>query len=193
MADMTFTGLKEMQASFAKAARGLAAGEARAVRRVGVTIAAEQARAVAQVMNLRISTIKAAIVITQQPTPSNPSVTFQVRAKGIPLTDFIGTRMTKAGLSVQPLKGGKRSILPGAFISQKLGGNAFARASQANLKKYGTPRVGRLPIIKLFGPQIISIYERDAIQKVGADVWNTRLEIELDRETTFALTQAGLL
>jgi hypothetical protein len=193
MADLTFTGLKEMQRSYAKAGRAMAAGEARAVKRVSTTIAAQQSRAIGDVLNLRIGTIKSALTIVQQPTAATPRVVFQVKGKGIALSDYLGTRMTKAGLSVQPIKGGKRSILPGVFISQKLGGKAYARASKANAKQYGTPRVGRLPIIKLYGPMVIDIYVRDDIQQVGINVWNERLEIELDRETTFALTQAGLL
>jgi hypothetical protein len=59
--------------------------------------------------------------------------------------------------------------------------------------KYGSPHVGRLPIVKLFGPDILSQYIKDAIQQVGIDTWRRRIEIELDRETTFALTQAGLI
>jgi hypothetical protein len=193
MTDLSTTGLKELARSYSTAARAMAAGEARAVKRVSTTIIANQSRAIADTVNLKIGTIKNAIAIVQQPTAQNPRVVFEVREQGIALSDFIGTRQTRAGLSVQVLRGGKRAILPGAFLSSKLGGKAYARASKANLARYGSPRVGRLPIIKLFGPSILSQYLKDAIQKVGADTWTLRLEIELDRETTFALTKAGLI
>lgn len=192
MPDLTFAGLKELAASYNTAARAMAAGEARAVKRVSTTIIAEQSRAIAQIVNLRIGTIKDAIKVVQQPTASQPRVVFEVRSKGIALSDYIGTRMTKAGLSVQPLKGGKRTVLKAAFISSKLNGKAFGRVGKGS-KFYGTPHVGRLPIVKLFGPDVLSQYTKDEIQKVGADTWALRLEIELDRETTFALTKAGLL
>ena len=192
MPDLKFTGLKEIQRSYAQAAKAMAAGEARAVKRISTTIAAEQSRAIANIVNLRIGTIKKAITIVQQPTAAQPRVVFQVKRAGIPLDQFIGSRVTKAGLSVQPLKGGKRTLLKAAFALNKAGGHYFGRVGKGS-NKYGSPHVGRLPIVKLFGPDILSQYIKDAIQQVGVDTWNRRLEIELDRETTFALTQAGLI
>jgi hypothetical protein len=192
MSDLSTTGLKELAQSYSTAAKAMAAGEARAVKRVSVTIIANQSRAIANVLNLRIGTIKDALTIVQQPTPTQPRVVFQVAAKGIPLGDFIGTRMTKAGLSVQPVKGGKRTILKAAFTNSKLNGKFFGRVGKGTAS-YGSPFVGRLPITKLFGPDVLSQYVKDPIQQVGIDTWNARLEIELDRETTFALTKAGLL
>jgi hypothetical protein len=192
MPDLKFTGLKEMQRSYAQAAKAMAAGEARAVRRVSTTIIAEQSRAIANTVNLRIGTIKKALTIVQQPTPAQPRVVFQVKRAGIPLDQFIGSRVTKAGLSVQPLKGGKRAVLKAGFTLKKAGGHYFGRVAKGG-RKYGPPHVGRLPIVKLFGPDILSQYVKDAIQQVGIDTWRRRIEIELDRETTFALTQAGLL
>jgi hypothetical protein len=192
MADIRVTGLKEIQRSFEKAAATMAKGEARAVKRVSTTIIAEQSRAIANTVNLRIGTIKKALTIVQQPTPAKPRVVFQVRRAGIPLDEFIGSRVTKAGLSVQPLKGGKRAVLKAGFALKKAGGHYFGRVGKGGMK-YGSPHVGRLPIVKLFGPDILSQYIKDAIQQVGIDTWRRRIEIELDRETTFALTQAGLI
>jgi hypothetical protein len=37
------------------------------------------------------------------------------------------------------------------------------------------------------------MFLRDDIQRVGSDTWALRLPIELDRETQFALRQAGLV
>jgi hypothetical protein len=191
MPDLKFTGLKEMQRDFAAVGRAMAAGEARAVRRVSITIAANQARAIADRVNLRISTIKDAIATAKYPTAADPSVVFEVRAKGIPLGDFLGSRVTSKGLSVQPLKGGKRTILKAGFTNGKLNGKYFGRVKKGSTQ-YGSPHVGRLPIAKLFGPDVLSQYIKDAIQKVGVDTWNARLEIELERETNFALQKAGL-
>lgn len=187
---ITFKGLRETELSYRNAAAVMAKAEARAVRRVGVTIAAMQARAIAQRENLRIGAIKDAIKTVRQPTPDQPRVVFEVRAKAIPLGQFIGTRMTKKGISTQPLKSSPRAVLRAGF--QLRSGVFVGRAAKAG-RKYGSPHVGRTPIVKLFGPNVLSQYIRDEIQKLGADTWNERLPIELDRESTNALRQAGLL
>jgi len=186
------TGLTDLQKRYAATARAMKSAEARAVRRVGTSIATAQSRGIAQVENLRISTIKDAIKIVKQPTPDQPRVVFEVRGKGIPLGDFIGSRVTSKGLSVQPLKGGARAILKAGFAPLKYGGAFFGRAGTSG-KGYGNPHVGRTPIVKLYGPNVLSQYIKAEIQKLGADTWNTRLPIELERESNFALKQAGLI
>jgi hypothetical protein len=185
-------GLVELERSFRAAAVATGKAEARAVRRVGTTIVAQQSRGIGQVVNLRAATIKDAIKTVVQPTADQPRVVFEVRGKGIPLGDFIGSRVTKKGLSVQPLKGGARAVLRAGFAPGKLGGKFFGRAGVGS-KSYGRPHVGRTPIVKLFGPNVLSQYIKDEIQKLGADTWTTRLPIELERETAFALKQAGLV
>jgi hypothetical protein len=186
------TGLTELQKRYAATARAMKSAEARAVRRVGTSIATAQSRGIAAVENLRISTIKDAIKTVKQPTPDQPRVVFEVRGKGIPLGDFIGSRVTSKGLSVQPLKGGPRTILKAGFAPRKYGGAFFGRAGTSGTG-YGSPHVGRTPIVKLYGPNVLSQYIKAEIQKLGADTWNTRLPIELERESNFALKQAGLI
>jgi hypothetical protein len=187
---LKFTGLAEIERSFRTAAAAMGKAEARAVRRVGVTIAANQAREIGKTENLRASTIKDAIRTVAQPTPDQPRVVFEVRAKAIGLEKFIGSRVTKKGLSVQPLKGGKRAILRAGFALR--GGAYFGRAAKSG-KQYGSPHVGRSPIVRLLGPNVLSQYIKDNVQKVGADTWADRLPIELERESNFALKQAGLI
>lgn len=188
----SLTGLSDLARSYRIAASKMAAGEARAARRTGVTIVAQQSRAIAQVVNLRIRTIKDSIKTVRQPTASEPKVVFEVRQKGIPLRDFLGSRVTIHGLSVQPMKGGPRSVLKAGFAVGKFGGGFFGRASRSGTR-YGSPHVGRTPIVKLYGPSVLSQYVKDGIQQAGIDTWNVRLPIELERETDYALKQAGLL
>ena len=189
-----FKGLKETQRAYATAARTIARAEARAVRRVGVTIRAEQTREITKTINLRAGAVRDEVVVKSQPTADKPRVVFEVKSKGIPLASFLGTRQTKKGVSVKVLKGGPRALLRAAFGVEKFGGNFFGRAAQgAGKARYGKPHVGRLPIKKLYGPNILSQYVKDAIQKVGVQVWETRLPVELERETNYALKQAGLL
>jgi hypothetical protein len=186
------TGLKELESSYRKFGAVTRRGEMRALRRVGTTIVAQQSRSLAQLMNLRIGTIKKEIQTVRQPSAHNLSVVFQVRSKGIPLKEFTGSRVTRKGLSVQPLKTNARSVLRAGFAVAKFGGHYFGRAGKHG-KGYRSPHVGRGPIVKLYGPSVLSQYEKAEIQKVGADVWGTRLPIELEREVDHALKQAGLI
>lgn len=187
---LKFTGITEIERSFRTAAAAMGKAEARAVRRVGVTIAATQAREIAKTENLRAADIKAAIETIAQPTPDQPRVTFQVRSRGIGLERFVGSRVTGKGLSVQPLKTSPRAVLRAGFARN---GVFYGRAAASGKRVYGSPHVGRMPIVRLFGPNVLSQYIKDAVQQAGADTWATRLPIELERESNFALKQAGLI
>jgi hypothetical protein len=186
------TGLKALESSYRKFGAVTRRGEMRALSRVGTTIVAQQSRGIAQLMNLRVGKIKKEIRTVRQPTESELRVVFQVRGKGIPLKEFTGSRVTKKGLSVRPLKSSSRSVLRAGFAVAKFGGHYFGRAGKGG-KGYSSPHVGRGPILKLYGPSVLSQYEKPEIQKAGADVWGTRLPIELAREVDHALKQAGLI
>lgn len=185
-------GLRELESSFTKASKAMGSAEARAVRRTGVTITARQSRAIADTVNLRVGTIKRELVTKSQPTAAQPRVVFEVRERGVPLAEFIGTRQTRKGVAVKTLKGSPGATLPAAFIRN---GVVYGRAKTGSKLKprYGSPHVGRLPIVKLYGPNVLSQFIKEAIQTTGSDTWTERLPIELEREATFALTKAGLI
>lgn len=189
---ISFRGLNELQQSYRKAADAMGRAEARAVARVSTSIIARQSRDMAAVVNLKVGAIKGSIVTRQKPTDSVPRVVHEVRSRGIPLRDFNGTRQTRKGLSVQVLKRGPRTVLHAAFLVAKFGRNAFGRAARSG-DRYGTPHVGRLPLRKLYGPTVLSQYVKPEIQQSGVVTWNDRLPVELERESRFALQQAGLL
>jgi hypothetical protein len=189
---LKFTGLNEMQRSYSRAASVVGKAEARAVRRVGVSIRAEQSRAIRELLNVRAHVVRDAIQVKTQPTAEKPRVVFEVRSKGIPLAAFNGVRQTRAGVSVAVIKGQPRSLLRAAFGVEKYGGNYFGRAGVGS-KRYGSPHVGRLPIKKLYGPSVLSQYIKDAIQDRGVKVWESRLPVELERETSYALRSIGVL
>lgn len=188
-------GLQELEKSYRTASRRMAAGEARAVRRVGVTIAARQARAISRVVNLNVGVIKREIATVRQPTPGSPLVAFQVTGKGIALREY-GARQTRRGVSVLVLRGGGRKIVPGAFLARGYGGNlqVFRRTGLPKRVMQAGRYTGkkREPIEKLFGPDVFSQFIKEAIQEVGRRTWRERLAVELDRETEFALKYAGL-
>jgi len=183
--------LGDIAKSYKQAAQQIHVAEARALKRVGVSIKAGQSREITQTVNLRAGTIKDELRIKGQPTASNLSLVFQVKARGVPLREFIGTRETKRGVSVKVLKQGPRAVLRAAFGADKFGGHYFGRVGVGS-KQYGSPHVGRLPIKKLYGPNVLSQYISDAVQQRGDDTWNQRLPIELDREVAFALKKAGV-
>ena len=186
---LKLTGLRELEKGFRTAAKLVAKGEARAVTRAGTSIIAAQSRAIAQTVNLKIATIKSAIKVVQQPTADSPRMVLEVRFKGLSLTEY-GARQINKGVSVMVLRG-KRTLLKAAFYSPK--SKAFVGRVAKGGDRYGPPHVGRLPIIKLWGPSVYSEFIKPEITKVGADTWLARIEIELERETNFALRSAGII
>lgn len=190
---MTFkvTGLLELQQSFAKLGAATARGEARAVNRVSTTIIAAQSRAVVSRLNLKVSRVKEAVRLRQRATPDQPRIVIEVQRRPIGLIEFGGTWRgpNSEGASALVIRGEGRHTYAGTFIAIGRGGNRqiFSR------KLVGGKRAGRLPLKALYGPSVYSQFKRDDIQQVGIDTWQVRLPIELDRETQFALRQAGLI
>jgi hypothetical protein len=184
---------KEISKAYAKAAKAVAAGESRAVKRAGNSVRTAQVREIGKVLNVRSGAISKAIVTKREPGARGLEVVHRVRGEGLPLRDFIGTRQTRKGVSVKVLKIGPRVILGAAFQRHTLGGHVFGRAGKSTPKRYGRPHVGRLPIVKLFGPNVLSQYINDAIRGLGEKTWHERIAIELERDTTFALKRAGVL
>jgi hypothetical protein len=165
-------------------------GMARAVQRAGTTIKAEQSREIAQRLNLRAATIKNELTVKRQPKPGTPEIVFAVKARGVPLHEF-GARQGKRGVSVKVFKQGSRALLTAAWQAKRFGGKILGRVSASNRKQYGSPHVGRLPLKPLFGPNVLSQYITDTVQRRGADTWARRIPIELERELAFALKKAG--
>jgi hypothetical protein len=195
---LKITGLKELERSYRTAATKMASAEARAVKRSGVTITANQSRAIGAIVNLKVSTIKRQIVAIRQPTPGDPKIVFEVRGQGIALREY-GARQTKKGVSVLVLRGGGRKIVKHGFLAKGFGGNlqVFQRTGEPKRKalagRYAKARYKREPIEKMFGPDVFNQYVKEAIQQAGVRTWRDRLPIELERETAFALKYAGLI
>ena len=189
-------GLTELERSFRKLGEATARGEARAVKRVGVTIAARQSRKIVETVNIKVAPVKKAIVTKRQPTPSLLQVVFEVTERPISLIEF-GGRGSWKGATVQVLRASGRKKVQGGFLTPTPQGakQIWKRTGEpARLMTKGRyAGEKREPIKKLWGPSILSQYVKAAVQQVGADTWAERLPIELERETAFALKQAGLL
>jgi hypothetical protein len=188
----SIASIQQIAASYQKAAKAIGAAESRAVRRAGDTVRTAQVRALAEEMNVRAATIRAEVRVRQKGTEGDLTVVHQVRLRGIPLREFIGTRQGKKGTSVKYRKKGARSLLPAVFAVFSKGGHFFGRAARGK-KGYGAPHVGRLPIVKMYGPNVFFEFQRDEVREIGEKTWHERIAIELDRETKFALKRAGVL
>jgi hypothetical protein len=184
-------GLRELERSFSKLGAATARGEARAVNRVSTSIITAQSRAVVQRLNLRVSRVKEAVRLKQRAKPDLPRIVIEVQRRPIGLIEFGGRwrGRNSEGASAQVLRFEGRHTYGGTFIAIGRNGNRqiFSR------KIVGGKRAPRLPLKTLYGPSVYSQFLRDDIQQVGSDTWALRLPIELDRETQFALRQAGLV
>lgn len=79
----------------------------------------------------------------------NPFTDVTLKAtRRIPLKEF-KARQTKKGTSYRISKSTGRRSVPGAFVSNKLGGHVFKRRSKK-----------RLPIQKLYGPSPLRVFRR---------------------------------
>jgi hypothetical protein len=179
-------GLRELERSFSAMAKATARGEARAVNRVATSITTAQSRAIVKLANLKVSRVKESVRLAQKATPNAPRIVMEVQRRPVGLIQFGGSwRGPKSqGATAKVWRGTGRDLFAGTFIVTGRGGNRqiFDRKGKK-----------RLPIKAYYGPSVYSMFLRDDIQRVGADTWALRLPIELDRETQFALRQAGLI
>jgi hypothetical protein len=178
-------GLRELELSFTKMAAATARGEARAVNRTSTSIMTAQSRAITKLVNLKVGRVKDAIRLAQKATPDAPRIVMEVQRRPVGLIEFQGAwRGPKSeGATAVVWRGEGRHTYAGTFIATGRGGNR---------QIFERKRKARLPIKAFYGVSVYSMFLRDDIQKVGSDTWALRLPIELDRETQFALKQAGL-
>lgn len=188
-------GLKELERDMRKAATVVSRAEARGLKRVGVTVAARQARAVVQTVNLKISTVKAAVRTKRQPSADRLEIVFEVTAKAISLVEF-DARGSWKGASVKVLRASGRKKVRGGFLTPTPQGarQIWKRTGQPKRLmtkgRYAGKR--REPIKNLFGPSILSQYLKESIQTIGRDTFYERCAIEIDREVAFALSKLRL-
>ncbi len=128
------------------------------------------------------------------------------KSSRLPLKYF-GARQTKAGVTYRIGKGQKRSVVPGAFVAEQIGGHAFARQerqgpanpghkrrSDAHASTLGLVRVSRLPIIKLAGVSPYGVVKKNDMEPAIAAEGQERLNKNLnDRIRFLALKAQGKL
>jgi hypothetical protein len=123
-----------------------------AINRTVTSVQSRVVKRLAAEINLRQKDIRPQVRITKANYDKlEGKVT--VSRKPVPLIDFIGTRQTKAGVSVQVRRGGERQVLKGTFLARMKTSHlgVFERRRKAGKRQAGGPRFGRLPIDERFG------------------------------------------
>lgn len=190
------TGLFELERAYTQLSKACATGEARAVRRTGVTIIAAQSRAVVARVALKVSRVKEAVRVAQQPTPEAPRIVIEVKRRVVGLVEYTArwTGRKSAGATAVVLRAQGRHTFPGTFIRVGLNGNrqVFERTGKFGINEKGRYAGKRREKLKaLYGPSVFSQFKREDIQAVGVKTWSTALPINLQRELKFALSKVG--
>lgn len=104
--------------------------------------------------------------------------------RSVLLTDFLGTRQIKAGLSVDVKKATGRQVIKHAFINQP-------QQSTKNLslrrRVIDGQRVGRYPIEALYGPHPEVVYNTEENWSKLEDDADERLKVNFTREIDYVL------
>jgi len=178
------------------------------VRSLNKTLTSVKSRAAKEVaadLNLPQKRIKKDFKIIKA-NFGNPSGSFTSKGKPVGLISFIGTRQTKAGVSVKVKKGNSRKIIRHAFIATaKNASNVFQRPYEGERKKaqpgfvYGAlPKKYRFPvpsgggkgrIDRLTGPRIEDEMDKPHVIAAIMAHANERLNVILEQEVNFELSK----
>ena len=142
-------GLQEQYLLSDKQVRQIGSG---AINRTLPAVRTRATRRLAEEINLRQKDIRDQISI-KPASEAKLEGSVTVSRKPVPLIDFIGTRETRDGVSVQLRRGGRREVLKGTFIARMKSGHegVFERRYKAGRNVFEGPRFGRLPIEERFG------------------------------------------
>jgi hypothetical protein len=150
-----------------------------AINRSLTTVSSRVIKRIADVINLRQKDIRDSITI-RKASYDELVGTIEINRVPIPMFDFIGTRETSKGVSVQVLRNGPRELLTTTFFATMDSGHigVFERERIGNIvsglgilayriglthryrvttRTNGGGRVPRLPIFERFGPTITAV------------------------------------
>lgn len=147
----------------------------RALNKTAVAVRAEAVRVIRRGRQVKAGTIREAIAIRR----ANKALMVAeviVSGRPIPLRDF-AARQTRRGVTVNV--SGRRKLIPGAFQVMKIGANVFIREGKK-----------RLPIRKLYGPSLPSVFNADAIQKAVERMALDTLRKRFNEEVRYELSKA---
>ena len=152
----------------------------------------------------------------QKASESNMTAAISSKGKPLPLSEFIGTRQTKTGVSVLVKKGRTRETIPGAFIATTKGGHkgvfwrvwheksrrrgsmekainrqgyAWSRKSQRWIPMAALPKKYRLPITQRYSSSIPDVFGNESVMKDVLQKAEDRLHKNLEHELNYELSK----
>jgi len=168
-------GFDVLAARFRSIGRNIKPALSRAINHTGNKARTEVAWALVEQTGAKYSAIRK-ILKTHRASPG--TLVYRITAKGgfMSLKEF-GARQTSKGVSAAPW--GKRRIFRHAFIVASLGGHVFRRAPG------GGPSglVGRLPILKLWGPAI----PKEMVKEQSKEAFENTVRAELPRRVEYEI------
>ena len=134
---------------------------------------------------------------------SKPVAVIFARGRRIPI-GRMKARARKGGVTFLN-RGGKRTLIPGAFLIKRQGGDiVFKRAKGAAKvipsgagsyrvkgRSYKERKIKRQPIIKLKGPSIARVMARSFMAKIIVETINTQWPVEYERAINRQLRRLG--
>ncbi|MCC7200903.1 MAG: phage tail protein [Gammaproteobacteria bacterium] len=146
----------------------------RALNKTATSVRAEAVRIIRRGRQVKAKTVREAIAVRR----ANKALMVAeviVSGRPIPLRDY-AARQIGRGVSVNVT--GKRKVVAGAFQVQKIGNNVFIRQGKK-----------RLPIKKLYGPSLPSVFNADAIQKAVERMALDTLRKRFNEEVRYELSK----
>jgi len=173
----------------------------RSINKTLTGVKTDASSAIREKLNVKKSAVDETFKITKA-TTLNLAAKFQSTGKPLSLTDFIGTRQVKKGVSVQVRKDKSRTILQRGFIATMKSGHegVFWRDWQwhnkpsAKLNRFipyaRLPKIYRLPIQEGYAPRVPDyLGDKGPIMKTVLTKANERLHNNLEHELDFELSK----
>lgn len=195
-----FSGLDKIARGFHRSASLIGRYEAAAVRRAGTSARSVLVKKIHAHLNIPQREIRQRLTVRGRPTAHDTRYVIEVKRAGIPLIHF-AARETRRGVTVKVFRDGPRKLITHGptFIARGAGGGArhvWERETKLPKRltragRYAGTGIKRRPISILYGPDVLSQFVQEAIQRAGDKRWEERLPIELERATNRALELAG--
>jgi len=158
--------IQPINGGFAGLARRVPNAASAALNRVAASARASAAKTIASDIGIKQSVVRDSVVI-HKATSTTVEAQIVATGKRIPIIDM-GARQTARGVTYK--SGAGRKTVPGAFI---------ARVGQHTgvFKRFGRRR---LPIGELFGPSLVLVFKKSAVQTAMRAVIRTRMPVEME-------------
>jgi len=168
-------GFEKLAARFRSVGKNIKPALSRAINHTGDKARTEVARALVEQTGAKYSAVRK---VLKTHRASAATLDYRITATGgfMSLKEF-GARQTGKGVSAAPW--GKRRVFRHAFIVASLGGHVFRRAPG------GGPSglVGRLPILKLWGPAI----PKEMVKEQSKEAFENTVRAELPRRVEYEI------